>query len=333
MFIVDGHLDLGYNVDRGRDVTLAAEHQPACGAEIASVGLPDLRAGGVKLICATVFCMPHSERESGYRTPDEAHAMALRQLEWYRGQHEAENLRVVTRGEDPASADAADSLSAIILLEGGDAIRASEDVQALYDKGVRIVGLAWKRTRHAGGTGEPGGLTDLGRATVRTMDRLGIIHDASHLAEQSFWDLLEMTRGPVIASHSNCRAIVPSDRQLSDEMIRAIAARGGIIGINFYDKFLLPPPEHGKRRATLQDVAAHVRHVCNLVGSARHVGLGTDMDGGLGRDQIPQEISTSADLPRVAEALGAAGFADGDVAGIMGGNWLRFFRRSLGQPA
>ena len=135
--------------------------------------------------------------------------------------------------------------------------------------------------------------------------------------------------GPVAASHSNCRRIVPTDRQLSDDMIRAIVARGGVIGINFYDKFLVPPAEYGKRRVTLADVVRHVQHICDLAGGTTSVGLGTDMDGGVGRDQVPQEITTSADLPRVGEALSAAGFDDGEVGRILGANWLHFFHRCL----
>ena len=161
------------------------------------------------------------------------------------------------------------------------------------------------------------------------LDRFGIIHDASHLAEDSFWQLLDASGGAVMASHSNSRAIVPTDRQLSDDMIRAIVARGGVVGVNFFDKFLVPPPEYGRRRADLRDVVRHVRHVCDLAGDAAYVGLGTDMDGGLGRDQIPQDITTSADLPRVADALSSAGFGDDDVRRIMGANWLHFFARTL----
>jgi membrane dipeptidase len=112
-------------------------------------------------------------------------------------------------------------------------------------------------------------------------------------------------------------------------MIRAIVRRGGVIGINFFDKFLLPPGEYGRRRAALTDVARHARHICDLAGDATHVGLGTDMDGGLGRDEIPEEITTSADLPRVGEALAAAGFDDAAVRGITGENWLNYFRRHL----
>jgi membrane dipeptidase len=132
-----------------------------------------------------------------------------------------------------------------------------------------------------------------------------------------------------MASHSNCRAIVPSDRQITDEMIREIARRGGVIGINFYDQFLVPPDEYRKRPCALADVIAHVKRICDLTGSAKYVGLGTDMDGGVGRDDIPHEIRTSADLPKVGEALAASGFNDDDVKRMMGGNWLDFFRRTL----
>jgi membrane dipeptidase len=204
-----------------------------------------------------------------------------------------------------------------------------DDVQPWFDAGLRIVGLAWKRTRFAGGTATPGPLTDEGIAMVKALDAARIIHDTSHLAEESFWQLLELASGPVMASHSNCRAYVPTDRQLSDPMIKALIARGGVIGMNFYDKFLLAPEEYGSRRATLADLIRHIRHIADLAGNANHVAIGTDMDGGLGRDQIPQEIQTSADLPKIADTLSDAGFGDDDVANIMGGNWLRFFRHHL----
>jgi membrane dipeptidase len=331
MFITDAHLDLAYNVQRGRDVKLAAAEQPVMGDEIATVGLPDLRAGGVGLICATIFCLPasaaHPGDPRGYHDAASARELAMMQLDWYRRAHADGQLRLVkTRAELPTAGDSnAAAIPAIILLEGADALRTPADVAGWYEAGMRIVGLAWKRTRYSGGTGEPGPLTAEGVALVGELDRFGIIHDASHLAEESFWQLLEVSGGPVIASHSNCRAIVPTDRQLSDAMIQAIIKRGGVIGINFFDKFLLTPAEYGKRRATLADVVNHISRMCDLAGNAKHVGIGTDMDGGLGREQIPQEIRTSSDLPRVADALAKAGFGDSDIALILGGNWLRFF--------
>jgi membrane dipeptidase len=238
-------------------------------------------------------------------------------------------MQLVRTPADLPAAHARARIPSILLLEGADPIRTPDDVPLFYDRGVRIVGLAWRQTRYCGGTGCPGPLTAEGVKLIPELDRFDIIHDTSHLAEESFWQLLDRTAGRIMASHSNCRSIIPTDRQLSDPMIRAIAARGGVIGINFYDRFLVPSPEHGKRRATLLDIVRHVRHMCDLLGDADHVGIGTDMDGGLGREQIPVEIETSADLPRVADALSAAGFPDPAVQGIMGTNWLRFFSTAL----
>jgi membrane dipeptidase len=331
MLIVDAHLDIAFNVTRGRDPRMPAAQQPIAEKEIATVGLPDLRAGGVGLICATIFCYPAGSGEggAGYTNGEEARAQALPQLKWYQDRIDEGLMRFV-RSPDELPQKPDDRLATILLLEGADAMRSPADVNEWFDAGLRIVGLAWKRTRFAGGTGAPGPLTTEGRALVQELDRLGIIHDTSHLAEESFWQLLDVSRGPVIASHSNCRAIVgEGDRHLTDDMIRAIAQRGGVIGINFYDKFLIPKSEQGKRRATLSDVVAHVKRICELTGSANHVGIGTDMDGGLGREQIPQEIQTSEDLPRVAEALSTAKFSDQDVLGIMGSNWMRFFQQHL----
>jgi membrane dipeptidase len=332
MLIVDAHLDLSYNALRGRDVLKPARMQARDAEGIPTVGLPDLKAGGVDLICATIFTLPSLDGKPGYQTADEAHAEGMRHLDWYRRQSNAAIMRFITLARELAEIPQEPARQhAILLLEGADPLRTPADVGDWYAAGMRIVGLAWKATRYAGGTGQPGPLTSDGIALVRELDRFGIIHDTSHLAELSFWQLLDLSGGPVMASHSNCRAIVPTDRQLSDEMIRALAKRNGVIGINFFDRFLLPPDQHGKRRATLADVAVHARCICDLTGNSKHVAIGTDMDGGLGRDEIPIEIETSSDLPRVAEALSTAGFGDGDVRAIMGGNWMEFFTRSLPQ--
>ncbi len=353
MLIVDAHLDLAYNALRGRDVVLPANEQRTDADGIPSVGLPDLRKGGVDLICATIFCEPAGagDSSSGYRTADEAHAQAMRQFRWYQRQFAIGTMSPITAaGELPVASKIApkalkatkpDILSplpppaapapirSILLMEGADPIRNHSDVDQFVEMGMRAIGLAWRQTRYAGGTGAPGPLTPDGIKLIPRLDHHHLIHDVSHLAEESFWQLLDLTEGPVMASHSNCRAIVPTDRQLSDEMIRALLRRDAVIGINFYDKFLLPPDQAGHRRATLADLIAHIRHLCDLAGDARRVGIGTDMDGGFGRNQIPVEIATSADLPRLADALAAADFSDADIHGIMGGNWLAFFQRSL----
>jgi len=328
MLIVDAHLDLSYNALRGRDVLRPAIEQTPDEEGIPTVGVPDLKAGGVGLVCATIFCEPSINGKPGYRTADEAHAVGMKHLDWYRQQEQAGRFRFV-RSAAGLPTDLTGPLPAILLLEGADPLRTPADVRPWFDAGLRAVGLAWKQTRYAGGTGNPGPLTAEGVALVKALDAVGIIHDASHLAEESFWNLLDVSGGPVMASHSNCRSIVPTDRQLTDAMARAVFSRGGVIGINFFDKFLVPQKDYGRRRATLADVATHLRHFCGLAGDALHVGLGTDMDGGLGREQIPHEITTSADLPRLADALSSAGFDDAAVGGILGGNWLRFFGERL----
>src|SRR4051812_625195 len=332
MLVVDAQLDLAYNALRGREVLRLASEQTEDEEGIPSVGLPDLRRGGVGLICATIFCAPSIDGKPGYRDADEANAAAVAQLGWYHRQIEEGTLAPVLSAGDLVAPAPPDRTSSIFLLEGADPIRHRSDLHALFHMGVRIVGLAWKRTRYAGGTGAPGPLTPEGVELVREMARPGVIHYASHLAEESFWQLNDLAAGPVMASHPNCRRIVPTDRQLSDVMIRAIVARGGVIGINLYDNFLLAPSEYGNRRATLADVVRHVEHVCALAGGTPSVGIGTDMDGGLGREQIPQEIAPSAALPRLADALSAADFSDEDVGRVMGTNWLHFFRRSLPRP-
>jgi membrane dipeptidase len=332
MLIADAHLDLAYNALRGRDVILPASRQTAHDTDgTPSVGLPDLRAGHVDLICATIFTEPaKSAAATGYKNAEEARAAALAQLDWYQSQERASHLQIVRTQSDLPTADTAPPATrAIILMEGADPLRSPDDVPAWFDAGLRIVGLAWKATRLAGGTGEPGPLTPEGRALVPALDRAGILHDTSHLAEESFWQLLDLTPGPVFASHSNCRSIVPTDRQLSDDMIKALASRGGVIGINFFEKFLLPPSQHKTRRATLDDLVAHVKHITDLTGSAKHVGLGSDMDGGFGAQHIPEEIRTSADLPKIADALHRANFSDEDTQNILGQNFLRFFQSHL----
>ncbi len=238
--IVDAHLDLADNAVRGRSVHLPARQQKPDEDGIPTVGLPDLRDGGVSLICATIFCQPRYDDKPGYQTPDEAHAAALAQLNWYQTQESAGTMHILHRPADFRRQ--IPETQTILLMEGSDPLRNETDVQTFFESGLRIVGLTWKEgTRYAGGNARPGPLTRDGITLVKTLDRLGIIHDVSHLADEAFHNLLELTPGPVIASHSNCRAIVPGERQLSDEIIRAIVSRGGMIGINFYDKFLVPP--------------------------------------------------------------------------------------------
>lgn len=341
MYIVDAHLDLAYNAVRGREIRRPASEQIPDSEGIPTVGLPDLRAAadgaGIGFVCATIFT-PGDDGTYGDKVfSGDSQVDAWKQMRLYlQLMKEGEIDLISSASEVPTTGCASGSVGGVrggvpcvILMEGADPMKTPADVKMWFDLGVRVVGMAWKRTRYAGGTGAPGGLTEQGRQLVREMDRFGMIHDVSHLAEESFWDLLALSTGPIFASHSNCRAFVPTDRQLSDEMIKALIHRGGVVGINYFDKFLLRPDVYKTRRATLSDVADHMDHICQLAGNTRHVGIGTDMDGGLGRENIPHEVTTSADLGKLADALGSRGYSDTDITGIMGENLASFFRRSL----
>src|SRR5438270_6087222 len=160
MFIVDAHLDLSYNALRGRDVLRPAREQTADEEGIPTVGLPDLKAGGVGLVCATVFTMPSLDGKPGYRDADEAYADGQHHLQWYRALIDAGAMRfVTTSGELAQVREDRSTQHAIMLLEGADPLRTPADVAAWHTAGLRIVGLAWRQTRFAGGTGAPGPLT------------------------------------------------------------------------------------------------------------------------------------------------------------------------------
>jgi membrane dipeptidase len=212
-------------------------------------------------------------------------------------------------------------LAAVLLMEGADPIGGPDDVARWQQRGLRIVGLTWARgTRYAGGNARPGPLTAAGRELVAALDEAGIAHDASHLADAALEDLLGLARGPVVATHSNCRAITgPGERHLRDDQIRAIGERDGIVGLNLYSRFLADG-----RPATIDDCVAHVQRVAELMGHRRGVALGSDMDGGFGPDRLPVGLDHPRHLDRLADALGAAGWSDEDVAGFTSGNWMRF---------
>jgi membrane dipeptidase len=228
-----------------------------------------------------------------------------------------------------------------LLMENADPIRAPEDLAWWVERGVCAVGLAWARpSRYAGGNLTTLGLTDLGRALVGEMDRLGVVHDASHLSDRALADLFERTDRPVMASHSNCRAQADgvSQRHLADAAIRELARRGGVIGLNLFSAFLrrseaprpaspaaAPAPAGAEARATLDDCIRHLEHIRDLVGHSRCIGLGSDMDGGFGADRLPRGIDSPRDLDRLVDAFSARGWSDDDILGFAWKNWARFW--------
>ena len=352
MFI-DGHEDIAYNhLVLGRDFTQPARATRAReGAVPPDIGdcttsLPDLLLGGVGVVFATLFTLPATatntsiSTEVGYRTPDEAHDQAIAQLQYYRELAARPDVRLIaSRAELDAVKDSwatgAPQLGLVPLMENADPIRTPGEAGWWREQGLRIVGPAWHGTRYCGGTNEPGPLTELGRDLMRELGRVGLVLDISHIAEESFWEALDLFDGTLIASHSNCRALLPNsyspDRHLSDAMIRALLKRDAVIGVVPYGRFLRDgwTPAQGKAALGLDDLLRHIEHICQLAGDARHVAFGSDFDGGFGSDAIPRELDTAADMPRLREALLAAGYRAADADGIMGGNWLRVLERAL----
>jgi len=342
-WIIDGHEDLAYNaVVLRRDLTqpvsrirVVEGEQPAHGDGVATLSLPALRAADVRVVLATLFATPAraaKHGQPGYRTPEEAYRQATDQLDYYHRLHDAREATLIrTRQQlEAVIAGNAPLPGLIILMEGADPLRAPDDLAEFVEKGVRIVGPAWHGTRYAGGTGEPGPLTPAGHDLLREMARLGVALDLSHLADEACAQALNTFPGRVVATHANSRSLVPGERQLPDNVVRIIAERDGMIGLVCYNRFIRPgwTEAQGKEAVSLDDLVRHARYYAGLVG-ARHVALGSDLDGGLGRDDIPRELDSAVDLPRLAGALETGGFAPDDVDAILHGNWQRVLREIL----
>jgi membrane dipeptidase len=349
--IVDAHLDLAYNalqhnrnlVKPVAEVRRAERGNPTVERRgTAIVTLPELRAAGVGLVFGTLFASPAGGRfteedEQVYRNPDEAYALGMAQLDYYhRLADEVDYVRLVgdVAGLDEVLAsyqgDESGRLLGIVpLMEGADPIREPAEAELWYERGLRLIGLSWDDTRYSPGAwGEGGPLTREGRSLLESLAGLGYVMDLTHMAEVASMQVLDSYPGPVIASHSNARALVPMNRQLSDQQIRGIAERDGVIGIVLANAFLKEgiKRQSPKEAVTLAEVVAHVDHMCQLIGDADHVGIGSDFDGGFGIENIPAELKELTDLPLIGEALLARGYSQQDVAGIMGGNWLNLLR-------
>lgn len=349
----DAHLDLAYLAVCGRDMTrpLAdlpgdAPPHPPC-----AVTLPDLVHAGVGAMLATIFTESHPPGAAAqfdgvsYHAGDThaAHARGIAQLRRYHLWHD-QGLIALQRATHLAPPDVPrphhpkappDPPAAIILMEGADPIRRPDELQWWAHRGVGVVGLTWARgSVYAAGNSPQSshrdvGLTPQGRNLVAEIDRLGLIHDASHLSRVALDKVLEIARGTIIASHSNAQAlhVADDDRHLSDAHAREIARRGGVIGLNLYAPFVDP------QRPTIDRAVDHVEHWCSLLGSRDHVGLGSDIDGGFSGDKLPSPMRSIRDLGMVAEALAKRGWADGDIHAFSWGNWARVLRARMPSTA
>lgn len=356
--IVDAHLDLAWNAltfgrDYSRPALVTRELEQAGPTPQHNgqtlVGLADLLLGRVAVLFGTLYAAPQRLRmgdwdTAAYRDSAEARRVYMRQLEYYerlmdehpvfqpvRTRRDLEAVLASWDGDDLARR----RIGIVLLMEGADGLREPREAEWWQERGVRLIGPAWAGTRYAGGTGEPGPLTDDGRQLLEIMAGLGLILDLSHLSDEGCLEALDRFAGRIVATHANPRALLKDPRRperfLTDEMLRRLAERGGVAGIVPYNRFLKADwaPADGKAAVPLSQVVAAVDHICQVTGSAAHVGIGSDFDGGFGAASTPAEIDTIADLQRLGPALAERGYRPDDVAAILGGNWLRVLREAL----
>ncbi len=360
--IVDAHLDIAYNVlykqrDYRRSACATREIERSSAREKLSgqctVGLPDMIRGRVGLCFGTIFTEPYSRKLGedlpAYRDEREAHALGMAQLDFYqRWADEDAHVTLVTTKQDlerlcrewgigdertiPTGSRLTTHhrVGIVPLMEGADPILEPKELERWYERGLRIVGPAWDTTRYAGGTWSGGRLSKLGRELLDVMAQFGVILDVSHMSHESLYEALDAFEGRhVIASHSNPYRYVPTARHLPDKAIEMIAERGGVIGVVLYNRFLKKDWNGKKQDVTLDDVVRMIDHICQVTGSADHVGIGSDYDGGLGYNEIPRELNTIRDHYKIGDELLERGFAEQHVAQIMRGNWLRILREAL----
>jgi membrane dipeptidase len=349
MFIVDAHQDLAYNALRyNRDLRLPLaelrEHERTHPAEgVPTLTIPSLLEGRIGLLCSTLFSMPAQRnffmpenKRLVYGNADEAYQVALAQLDYYqRLADEYEQIRLVRSAADLEEVVASHEdgeggpLGIVLLMEGADPVRDPAELEEWYERGVRLIGPAWDDTRYAGGAWrEGGGFTREGSALMEGMADLGFILDITHLSDKAAFEALDRYEGHIVATHSNARALVPGMRHISDDLLRRLAERDGVVGVVIMNRFIKPGLARSdpKEAVTMADLVAHIDHVCQLLGDAAHVGIGSDLDGGFGRDDIPAEMDSVVDLQKLIPALQERGYSDADVAAIMGHNWLRKLR-------
>ena len=354
-FIFDAHLDLSMNaIEWNRDLTRPLDEirerergwtdKKDRGNGV--VCFPEMRRGRIGICVATQiarYVKPSNKQFPGWHSPAQAWAMTQGQLAWYRAMEEAGQMRQIRtasqlnemvtlwKGEPPADAP----IGYILSLEGADSMITLKHLERSYADGLRALGPAhYGPGTYAPGTEWDGPLSAKGRELVQEMDRLGMIMDATHMTDEAFWEAVDLFKGPVWASHQNCRALVNHQRQFTDDQLKHIIERGGVIGaaldawmmVPGWVKYTTRPEDTG---VSLKHMVDHIDHVCQLAGNSLHSGVGTDLDGGFGREQAPLDLETIADLQKVPAMLADRGYTPADIDNIMHGNFLRFLGTNL----
>ena len=354
MFLIDAHLDLSMNAmewnrDLRQPIVSINEREegmtdkPDRGR--ATVCLPELREGNIGLVVATQigrFVAPGNPLP-GWNSPEQAWAQTQAQLAWYRAMEAAGEMVQITDlhtlkehlalWNDGAS-NAQKPVGYILSLEGADSLVSLEHLETAWNYGLRALGPAhYGPGRYANGTDATGKMGQAGLDLLKKMESLGIILDATHLCDDAFWQAMEHFNGPVWASHNNCRALVPHNRQFSDEQLKELIRRDAVIGAAFDAWMIVPGWERQVSTPEGMDckmdrVIDHIDHICQLAGNALHVGIGSDLDGAFGTEQCPYDLTTISDMQKMGALLEARGYSEEDIENVLHGNWLRFLRNA-----
>lgn len=367
VLMFDAHLDLSMNaLEWNRDLRWSLEKIRRWEQHMKdrvdrgnnTVCLPEMRRGRIGLCVATQIGRhsPYFHRLPGWNSPEQAWAQTQGQLAWYRTMEEAgELVSIRTRGEldamvqrwqetptDDGSSYFEDTrrssqptpIGYVLSLEGADSIVTLGHLERSYADGLRALGPAhYGPGVYAHGTDASGPLPARGKDLLREMQNLGIILDVTHLCDECFWDALDCYSGPLWASHQNVRRLAPWNRQFADDQIKAVIERGGILGMAFDAIMMVPGWVHLRSKPAdfqlkIERICDHIDHICQLAGSAKHVGIGTDLDGGYGTEQTPMDLNSIADLQVLPGLLRSRGYSQDDVEDICWRNFVNFLRRA-----
>lgn len=352
--IIDAHLDLAMNaMEWNRDYTKSVEEIRSLESKLTDkadrgngmVCFPELRKGNVGIVVATQIAryVTPDNPLPGWRSPEQAWAHTQGQLAWYRAMEDAGELRPITNLADlerhltlwnDGAPNHDKPIGYILSLEGADSLTTVQHLERAYEYGLRAVGPAhFGPGRYAYGTGSRGGIGRPGRELLKEMERLNVILDTTHLCDESFWEALENFNGHVWASHSNTRALVNTERQFDDDQLKELIQRGAVVGVvlhaammvNGWTKGVSKPKTAG---CFLHLAVDHIDHICQLAGNCSHVGIGSDLDGGFGKEESPADMETIADLQKIEILLQQKGYTSDHIDRITHGNWLGFLRRA-----
>lgn len=352
-FIIDIHLDLSMNaIEWNRDLTQSVLQINAQEKDLidkpdrgkATVSLQAMREGNIGFCVATQIAryVKSNNPLPGWNSPTQAWAQTQGQLAWYRAMEKAgEMIQIIDKKglqnhlDLWSSSEPNKPIGYLLNLEGADSIVTLDHLHRAYKQGLRAIGPAhYGPGTYAHGTNSEGGLGTKGKELLNEIEKLNMILDVTHLCDQSFWEAIDHYNGKMWASHSNCRSLVPNQRQFSNLQIKELIARKAIIGMAFDAWMMIPKWQKGisdpkKSDLVIETIIDHIDHICQLSGNSNHIALGTDLDGGFGKEQCPYDLETISDLQKMDALLKKRGYSENDIQKILNQNAINFLMGAL----